>query len=554
MREIPALGAHYWLSLQFFRRGRVHRNGISLFMNSRWRTFIVASLAALLASTLAASPVAAQQRSVDIAVFAKGGTGAEQLELRIDGRTVTTFTMTTALREYNYSTSKSVGANSLALHFVNDASVAKGDRNVTIDRVHVNNEQFQTEAPSVELLGAWHNGSCKRAGKHQLETLTCNGYAKFSIGSAGTPRAPQPPAPRHPKAAFPKAGNNGNHGCVSNCRVVGFQDFDGQKNAILENVIITNPTGPCISMRQAENITIRNVTLRNCGTRPDGSIPQRKIVNIVSSKNIVIAHSLFTNNAPASESNYDLINIRNGVNVKLYNNEIRNVTSNAPPARDDGGNRAILVSGNLTKNLIIDRNDFYSPGRNAIQISRARRVEGVRITRNRIEGRKAWDSDFEDMINFFSTTGTAASPIVVRGNYLRNGGPSPSGTAIILGDGRNKLGTGYINVVRNVIVDPGHVGINVAGGHNFVVKNNIIYGGADVGRWTATGFTINHYRYTPACRDHKIFGNRVYFKNQYPQHDGTNHVWNPMTCTNNVRVHSNTFGDPSLSYRVWNLK
>jgi len=323
-------------------------------------------------------------------------------------------------------------------------------------------------------------------------------------------------------------------------------------------VVITNPTGPCISMRGAENITLRNVTLRNCGTRPDGSIPQRRIVNIVGSKNIVIAHSLLASNATADRSNHDLIHIRNSVGVKLYNNEIRNVASDRSSTKDDGGNRAILVTGSLTKNLIIDRNDFFSPGRNAIQISRARRVEGIRITRNRIEGRKAWDSDFEDMINFFSTTGTAASPIVVRGNYLRNGGPSASGTAIILGDGRGKLGTGYINVVKNVIVDPGHVGINVAGGHNFLVKNNIIYGGADVGRWTATGLTINHYRFTPACRDHRIFGNRVYFKNQFPQHSrskdpGTNHIWNPKTCTNNVRIHSNNIGDTSLSYRVWDL-
>jgi len=461
--------------------------------------------------------------------------------------------MTKNLREFNYSTTQRVGARSVALHFVNDASVANGDRYVTIDRIHVNDVQFQTEAASVELLGAWHEGSCKRAGKHQLESLTCNGYARYDIGSVGQPRTTPSAAPRHARASFPKAGNNGKHGCVSNCRTVGFQDFDGQKNFVLENVIITNPGGPCISMKQAENITIRNVTLRNCGTNPNGEIPQRRIVNIVGSKNIVIAHSLLTDNASADKSNHDLIHIRNSVGVKLYNNEIRNVASDRASTRDDGGNRAILVTGSLTKNLIIDRNDFYSPGRNAIQISRARRIEGVRITRNRIEGRKAWDSNFEDMINFFSTTGTATSPIVVRGNYLRNGGPSASGTAIILGDGRDNLGTGYINVVKNVIVDPGHVGINVAGGHNFLVKNNIIYSGTRVGRWTATGLTINHYRFTPACRDHRIFGNRVYFKNQFPQHNGTNNVWNPKTCTNNVRIHSNTFGDASLSYAVWSL-
>ena len=521
----------------------------------------------MLSSILAASPasafpdptVANQQRtSVDVAVFAKGGTGAERLELRIDGKTVTTFVMSTTLREYNYTTTAAIGSRSLALHFVNDASVANGDRAVTIDRVHVNDVQFQTEAASVELLGAWHNGSCKRAGNHQLESLTCNGYAKYSIGNAGTPRSSPVAAPRHPVTAFPKAGNNGRHGCVSACRTVGFQDFDGQKNFVLENVIITNPNGPCLSLVGSENITIRNVTLRNCGNSPNGEIAQQKIVSIVGSRNIVFAHSLLTDNSSKSVDNHDLIHIHNSTGVKLYNNEIRNIRSNASTGRDDGGNRAVLVTGNLTANLIIDRNDFYSPGRNAVQISRARRVEGIRVTRNRIEGRKAWDSDFEDMINLFSATGTAEVPIVIRGNYMRNGGPSDSGTAIILGDGRDNLGTGRVRVVKNVIVDPGHVGINVAGGFEFVVKNNIIYGGANVGEWTATGLTINHYRYTPACRDHAIYGNRVYFRNQFPQHarsndPGTNHVWNPGTCTNNVRIHSNRFGDRTLSYKVWDI-
>lgn len=515
---------------------------------------LIASVAAASpspAGAATASPLAQQQGSVDVAVFAKGGTGAERLELRIDGKTVKRFAMTTRLREFNYSTTASIGRTSLSLHFVNDAPVANGDRSVTIDRVHVNDVQFQTEAASVVTLGAFVDGSCKKQGAFKTESLTCNGFARYDIGTTGRPTLPRPAAPKHPKAAFPKAGNNGQHGCIEPCRVVGFQDFDGQRDAVLENVIITNPGGACLSLQGAHNITIRNVTLMNCATNRTGEIAQQKIVNIVGSSNIVIVGSLLTNNASLTTSNNDLIHIRNSTGVKIYNNEIRNVASTT--TGDDGGNRAILVTGNLTKNLIIDRNDFFSPGRNAIQISRARRITDIRITRNRIEGRKAWGSDFEDMINFFSTTGTAESPIVVKGNYLRNGGPSASGTAIILGDGADGLGTGHIRVVANVIVDPGHVGINVAGGHDFVVKNNVIYGGRNVGLWTATGLTINHYRYTPACRDHAIYGNRVYFRNQFPQHNGTNHVWKPGTCTNNVRIHSNTFGDPSLSYAVWDI-
>lgn len=497
--------------------------------------------------------VTQQTGAVDVAVFAKGGTGSERLELRVSGNTVARFTVTTRLREYNYRTSSAIARRALSVHFVNDAPTTAGDRSVTIDRVVVNGTQFQTEAASVEVLGAWVNGSCKRRGNHRVESLTCNGFARFDIGTAGQPQLPPPPAPKHKRAEFPKAGNNGQIGCIQPCRVVGFQDFDGQRDAVLENVIITNPTGPCLSLRESHNITIRNVTLRNCANSPDGEIAQKKIIDIVDSSNIRIIGSRLVDNASRSTSNHDLIRIHNSTGIKIYNNGIRNVASATGRGGDDSGNRAILITGSKTSNVMIDRNSFFSPGRNAVQISRARRITDIRITRNRIEGRAAWNSDFEDMINLFSTTGTAESPIVIRGNYMRNGGPSASGTAIILGDGRNQYGTAYVNVVKNVIVDPGHVGINVAGGHHFVVRGNTIYGGADVGLWTATGLTVNHYRYTPVCRDHKIYGNRVFFRNQFSQHNGTNDKWIPGTCTNNVRIHSNRFGDRTLSYSVWDL-
>jgi len=317
-------------------------------------------------------------------------------------------------------------------------------------------------------------------------------------------------------------------------------------------VIISNSGGPCLSIRDASNITIRNVTLRNCATnaRQNG----KSIVDITNSSNVTITGTKFIDNASRSVTNYDLIHIENSSQVTIRNNEIRNVRSNTQAGRSDNGNRAIRVTGNRVRNLTIEHNSFFDPGRNALQITRAQNLTGIKFTKNRVEGRARWNSEFEDMINFYSASGTSASPIIVADNYLRNGGPSASGTAIILGDGEGRASTAYINVERNVIVDPGHVGINVAGGHHFKVKNNIIYGGSNVGRWTATGLTINHYRYTPECRDHEISGNRIYFKNQYPQHKGTNHIWNPGTCRQNVRMFNNNIGDRSLNYGVWDLR
>ena len=503
-------------------------------------------------TTTTAAPV--EEPENDIAIFARGNTGEERIELRIDGKTVSRFDLTRGLAQYRWSTDQKIGSRSLAVHFVNDARSSQGDRNVTLDRLVVNGTQFQTEAASTEILGSWTNGSCKQTGNHQDEVLTCNGYARYNIGSAGQFEGGTPSAsPAQPVTVngFPKAGHNDQVGCVGECRWVGFQDFDGADGATLENVIITNPGGPCLSIRDASNITIRNVTLRNCAT--DTRTNNDAIVDITNSSNVTITGSLLTNNASTSITNFDLIHIENSSQVTIRNNEIRDVHSNTSGGRADTGNRAILVTGDRTRNLTIEHNSFYNPGRNALQITRARNLTGISVTNNRIEGRGRWTSEFEDMINFYSSGGTSASPIIVRDNYLRNGGPSASGTAIILGDGEGNQPSEHITVERNVIVDPGHVGINVAGGNDFIVRDNIIYGGSDVGLWTSTGLTINHYRYTPECRDHEITGNRVYFRNQHSQHNGTNHIWNPRTCTQNVNFSNNNIGDRSLSYDVWDL-
>lgn len=530
----------------------------------------IAALAALafLASLLTSTPAVAQEPNAggpntesllqapvtQVEVYARGQSGAEVAELRIDGVTRATFNLTTQLAPYTFSTSQAIGPRSLAVHFVNDAPVATGDRAITIDRVVVNGRQFQTEGPATQQLGAWRNGSCRNLGVHRLETLTCNGFARYSIGTAGQPQRPAGPAPQHPDLAFPPAGSNGAVGCIAPCETVGFQDLDGARNVVLENVIITNPGGACLSIRGARNVTIRNVTMRNCGTQTTYNNRQgNRLVTIANSENVTITNSSFVNNSTRAATNRDLFHLHDTRGFTFSNNVIRNVASDTNGAGPDSGNRAFFITGNNTSDLSITQNSMFSPGRNAVQISRARQIENVSITRNRIEGRGPWDSDFEDMINFFSTTGTPDSPILVRRNYLRNGGPSPTGTAIILGDGRDRQGTGNINVVENVIVDPGHVGINIVSGFNFTVRDNIVFGNADVGLWTATGLAIHHHRFTPACRDHRVWGNRVFFRNQFPQHSGTNHVWIPGTCTNGVRVHSNRFGDRTLSYDVWNL-
>lgn len=316
----------------------------------------------------------------------------------------------------------------------------------------------------------------------------------------------------------------------------------------LENLVISNPNGRCIDLTDAKNITIRNVTIKDCGTKKavSGSY-DNGLIQIKDAQNITIEATLIDNMANESfgDKRNNAIHISSSTNITIKNNSIRNVRSNIADKGGDRGNRAIKMEG-ATAHVTISGNNFYNAGRNAVQITRVRNAPGISITNNVIEGRGRWDSDYEDMINLYSASGTSSSPIYIANNRLRNGGPSSTGTGMILGDGNESAGaTKYVLVENNRLIDPGHVGINLAGGENITIRNNTILGTGNVPLKTTVGFTINDYGYAGGCRNHVVTGNRVWMDNQHLP-SGVNHVWNPGTCENNNRIENNVFGDASL--------
>lgn len=316
----------------------------------------------------------------------------------------------------------------------------------------------------------------------------------------------------------------------------------------LQNLIISNPNGRCIDLTGARNVTIRNVTIQNCGTAsPVNGGYDAGMVQIENGSNVTITNSIIEEISAErfGSSRNNAIQIRSSTNVSIANNTIRNVRSNIEDKSDDRGNRAIRVDGS-SAHISINGNRFTNAGRNAVQLSRVRNAAGIRISNNIIEGRGRWDSDYEDMINLFSSSGTPQDPIRISNNTLRNGGPSTSGTGIILGDGNTSAGpTEYVIAEGNRLTNPGHVGINLAGGNNLTIRNNIIVGTGNVPHKTTTGFTINHFGYSAECKNHTVTGNRVWMDNQHLS-SGVNHTWIPNTCTFGVNISGNVFGDSSL--------
>lgn len=110
----------------------------------------------------------------------------------------------------------------------------------------------------------------------------------------------------------------------------------------------------------------------------------------------------------------------------------------------------------------------------------------------------------EDAISLYMSNGTAASPIAVRCNRIRGGGPSETGGGIILGDagGSNQL------VEGNMLVNPGQYGIGVAGGTNMQILNNKIY--AKQNTFTNVGICVwNQYTSTSSCAMIAVSGNQI---------------------------------------------
>jgi parallel beta helix pectate lyase-like protein len=98
---------------------------------------------------------------------------------------------------------------------------------------------------------------------------------------------------------------------------------------------------------------------------------------------------------------------------------------------------------------------------------------GNRITNNKGEN-IAGQSNPEDGINVYKSNGLPTDPILVSGNMLRGGGPSTTGSGITVADN----GGSYQTITNNIVVNPGNIGMQVAGGTFINLSNNIIYSAA----------------------------------------------------------------------------
>jgi hypothetical protein len=111
--------------------------------------------------------------SNSIVVRARGTSGSEHINLRVNNNIIANWTLSTGYQNYSASTSATGG---IVVQFDNDAS----GRDVQVDYIQVNGSTRQSENQSYNT-GVWQNGAC---GGSNSEWLHCNG----SIGYGNVPK------------------------------------------------------------------------------------------------------------------------------------------------------------------------------------------------------------------------------------------------------------------------------------------------------------------------------------------------------------------------------
>lgn len=123
----------------------------------------------------------------EVTIQARGDEGGEQFNLIIDGTTVATFTTSTNLQFFNYTTTDEVQPSDVQIEFFGDVyEPDQGvDTNLIVDYMAINGTQYQTEDPSTFSTGSWLPADGIQPGFRQSEVLNANGYFQYDSQGVG---------------------------------------------------------------------------------------------------------------------------------------------------------------------------------------------------------------------------------------------------------------------------------------------------------------------------------------------------------------------------------
>ena len=217
-------------------------------------------------------------------------------------------------------------------------------------------------------------------------------------------------------------------------------------------------------------------------------------------------------------------------NIELTDSQFSNVASSV---------RFVSSRGPLR----VEANSALNSGRNFFQCDKCS-GGGIRINRNSMEReQQVGTQPLEDWINIYQSNGLADDPIQVNYNRARGHSESKSGSFIMLGDdgGSHQLARG------NIGVNPGQVGIGIAGGSHIRVENNKMFSEA----WEGSNVAFYSARYSEECGNHVFAesGNVAHWRSSTGR---LNRSWTDENCgTTMGQIRSRVAEDLTMSAEIW---
>jgi hypothetical protein len=240
-----------------------------------------------------------------------------------------------------------------------------------------------------------------------------------------------------------------------------------------------------------------------------GLIPSGPIT--ITGDNVVIENRHFTGSAG------NCITINGASNVVIRNSLFTNC------------HKAVYALN--SSNVVVDNIDCVADqsnrGRNCVQFDK---VQGGAV-RN-ITSHNTGLTAAEDHISIYQSHGTQANPILVENNVISGGGPSGSGSCIMLGDGSSNPGSWQV-ARGNHCTNTANVGIAIAGGTNNKILDNTIISEAGENPEANVGIYVWRWAGTQPCSGHEVSNNRVRW---IKSNGSSNPFWNGGNCGTVVMV------------------
>jgi len=141
------------------------------------------------------------ENSTVIKIFAAGSPAAgvyPTAELLVDDFTVATFTNIQGspnnrqFNELSHTFPAVITPERIKIKFTNDAYIGNQDRNLYVDKISLDNTEYQTEDQTVYSVGTWTPDTGCNGGHKRSEALSCNGYFQYGAVAASINQKPVP--------------------------------------------------------------------------------------------------------------------------------------------------------------------------------------------------------------------------------------------------------------------------------------------------------------------------------------------------------------------------